>query len=169
MTENLMHEPDEAPEDHTGEAVPVEPAAATDEPEETTEGTEEDTELDESTKAGKEAAKYRRRLRETEQERDALAEQVEGLRRAAAEEIAARSGGMHKPSALWLGGATPADLLDDDGAIDREKVIATADAVATEFGITRRPRINHVPGEGANPRPSGTQGMVDAVRGRRAH
>lgn len=128
---------------------------------------EGDEEPDESTKAGREAAKYRRRLRETEAERDSLTEQVNTLRRSVAEQIAATSG-MAKPEALWIGDAVVEDMLDDDGNVDRDRVLAACDDVSARFGLRRRPRPNLAQletGEGA-PR-SVADEMVGVVQGRR--
>lgn len=101
------------------------------------------------TRPGREAAKYRRQLREVEGERDTLAGQLDALRRAEAERIAAQgvevvarvtAGPMAgrpmrsytvpgiKPAALWASGAQLGDLLADDGTVDPEKV---AEAVKT--------------------------------------
>lgn len=105
----------------------------------------EDTKPDE----GREAAKYRRRLRETEKERDALLETVAALRRAA---IDTEVAGKHRipTEGFWATGITVDQLLDDDGNIDTEK-IATAARDATDRLGVRRPLRNHVPNEGASP------------------
>ena len=50
--------------------------------------------------ASREAANYRRRLRETEAQRDALAQRVERYERAEVEAIARREG-MATPADLW--------------------------------------------------------------------
>src|SRR4051812_7340440 len=52
-------------------------------------------------KGNKEAARYRRRLRETEQERDTLKATVEALQRAEVDRLA-ESDGL-RPAALWSG------------------------------------------------------------------
>ena len=99
----------------------------------------------------REAAKYRRRLRETETERDQLAAQVENYRRAAVETLAAQT--LSKPAALWAAGATVTELLDEAGQPDPEKVTEAARAAAETLGLQRADlrRSNHVPGEGRNP------------------
>lgn len=75
-----------------------------------------------------EAAKYRRRLRATEAERDILATQVEELRKAEILRLAGEN--LSVPGDIFtLGGAAISDLLDDAGMVDREKVSATVDAL----------------------------------------
>ena len=76
---------------------------------------------------GREAAKYRLRLREAEAERDALAGRLEAAQRREAERLAAD---LSQPGDLWLlGGVTLADLLTDDGEVDPAKVQAATAAV----------------------------------------
>lgn len=77
-----------------------------------------------------EAAKYRRRLREVESERDQLQEQVQTLRRSEVERQVA--GELEDPSDLWRAGTEVEHLLDEDGAVDQSKVVETARAVTTE-------------------------------------
>jgi hypothetical protein len=81
-----------------------------------------------STSSGAEAAGYRRRLRETETERDALAARVTELRTAEVERIAgerlARAGDL-----LELSGLTVDELLDDDGLIDTARLGAALDTM----------------------------------------
>lgn len=79
-----------------------------------------------------EAAKYRRQLREAEAERDQLRANVETLRRRDAEGMVAET--LASPKLLWALGATPADLIGDDGTVDAGKVRAVADAVLAEYG-----------------------------------
>lgn len=84
---------------------------------------------------GREAARYRRRLREVETERDALSQRVEAMQRAEAERLAA--GQIAKGSALWAAGTTLADLLDDEGNLDPEKVHQAAQSAADELGLSQ--------------------------------
>lgn len=86
-------------------------------------------------KAGKEAAKYRTRLRETEAERDALAEKVTALRRAAVDDRVK----AHKvpTEGFWASGVTLEELLDEDGNLDDEKVKAAADQAVEKLGLER--------------------------------
>lgn len=67
-------------------------------------------------KPGSEAAKYRRRLRETEQQRDQLSQRVETFQHAEVErQVADR---LAQPGDLFRFGVTLADVLDDDGNVD---------------------------------------------------
>jgi hypothetical protein len=68
-----------------------------------------------------EAARYRRRLRAVEGERDHLAGVVERYQRAEVERLAADAG-MARPGDLWVVGTDLAGLLGDDGAVDAEAV-----------------------------------------------
>jgi hypothetical protein len=74
----------------------------------------------ESDPVGNEAAKYRRRLRETEAERDKLIARVEAMQRNEIQRLAADK--LADPADVWRDGATVADILDDDGNIDHDKV-----------------------------------------------
>lgn len=148
------------------DAPPAEEVPAEEVPEQP-EHPESEDEPDESTKAGREAAKYRRRLRETEAERNALTERVDSLRRSVAEQIAATSG-MSKPEALWIGDVAVEDMLDADGNVDRDRVLAACDDVAARFGIRRRPRPNPAQLETPEDPPrSIADQMVGVVQGRR--
>jgi hypothetical protein len=69
----------------------------------------------------REAASYRRRLRETEGERDQLRGRLEGYERAEVERLAGAAG-LQVPSDVWAFGAELVNLRGDDGAIDAETV-----------------------------------------------
>ena len=85
-----------------------------------TEPTVDDTTAGEDT-GNREAAKWRRQLRETQGERDALVEQVNALRRAQINRHAADVLTDHND--LWLDPAiTVDDMLDDTGNVDPGKV-----------------------------------------------
>lgn len=133
------------PEDpHTSTDSPQEPAEPPEVPEvpqATTEGQEEPQEED----GNREAARYRRRLRDTEADRDRLAAQVEALQRAEINRLAEREG--IKPEALWASGAKLAEMLTADGAVDPGRVTVAANAAEQTLGLNRR-RGNHVPREG---------------------
>src|SRR6478735_4806121 len=60
-----------------------------------------------------EAARYRRRLREVEVERDGLAEHLTRYQRAEVERLAASH--LSRASDVWLDGAEVGSLLDDSG------------------------------------------------------
>jgi hypothetical protein len=83
---------------------------------------ETDDERDESGRfLSREAASYRRRLRETETERDQLRERVQSYERDHVERIAADAG-LQVPGDIWTFGATLDTLRDDDGSIDHDAV-----------------------------------------------
>src|SRR5690606_38956579 len=113
-----------------GAAAP-EPAGTTSEP---TEAAPELTEGNPGDKAAREAAKYRRRLREVEAERDRLAGQVEALQRGVIERLCSEKFKL-KPEALWAAGYTVADLVDEGGRPDEDKVERAVYATAEKFGI----------------------------------
>lgn len=75
---------------------------------------------------GREAAKYRRRLRDTEAERDTLASQVQTLQRAEAERVAATL--LADPADLWLTGDDLESVLTD-ARVDPDKVKARAEQI----------------------------------------
>ncbi|CAN5830575.1 hypothetical protein BH24ACT3_BH24ACT3_11450 [soil metagenome] len=155
-TENTEPEevtkPPETPTQPEAAPTPGATEDGTEEPSEGTDGTEEG--------AGREAAKYRRKLRDTEAERDTLRGQVEGLQRAEAERIA----GQHitKPEGMWAG-VELADLLDEAGAVDGEKVNAAAKDARERFGLRSKLDGNVVPREGSNPPPPRAGGFADAL------
>lgn len=72
-----------------------------------------------------EAAKYRTRLRDAEADRDAIGERLaEAQRREVSRQVGDR---MHDPDDLWMAGTDVADMLDDDGNIDPERVTLALD------------------------------------------
>lgn len=86
----------------------------------------------------REAAKYRRQLREAEAERDQLRETVTGYRRAEVEKHA-EAAGMVRGADLFDLGADLGELLAEDGTVDPEKVTAAATAVLADRPHWRRP------------------------------
>jgi hypothetical protein len=93
----------------------------------------------------REAASYRRRLRETEAERDALRERVEGYERREAEAIA-RDLGAAVPSDLWT--LVGLDDLRVEDVLDAETVRSKVSTILAERPTWRR----GVPDLGAGPR-----------------
>ncbi len=93
------------------------------------EETADETTSDESEGNDREAARYRRRLRETETERDALTARVEKYQRGEAERIAAES--LAAPADLWLF-TDVAAVLNDDGDVDAVKVREIGRTVASD-------------------------------------
>ena len=82
------------------------------------------------TAQNREAAKYRRRLRETETDRDALAGRLAALQRAEAERIATAH--LADGADLFRDGADLGALLDDEGHVDPVKVSALAKDIAEQ-------------------------------------
>ena len=108
---------------------------------EPTQETDEQTE----TKPGREAAKYRRALRETEAERDALREQLTTLRRQAVEDAS----GLSKPAGLWAAGVDADVLFTEAGTLDRDALRTAVTDAADQLGLTRT---------STTPKPDLTQG-----------
>lgn len=87
----------------------------------------------------REAAGYRRRLRETETERDQLREQLDRVQRAEVERLASAAG-LAVASDVWQFGATLQTLRGEDGSIDSETVSGlVADIVKDRPGLQARP------------------------------
>lgn len=86
--------------------------------------------------ARKEAAKYRRRARKAEAERDTIAGKYEALIRA---NIADRASRLHSTTAaaLWDSGVTPDELLTEDGTVDDEKLADACKRARQRYGIHR--------------------------------
>jgi hypothetical protein len=93
------------------------------------EATEPATRRDTDAGSG-EAAKYRRRLREAEAERDALAARLATAQRREVERLAGAD--LARGDDVWLGGAELAALLDDDGNVDPSKVAETTAVLLSE-------------------------------------
>lgn len=121
---------------------------------------QEDAHVDEQQSPNKEAAKYRRQLREAETERDALLETVTALRRAEVERIAGTT--ITRPEGLWAAGVDVNDLIDESGRIDEEKVRAATIEAADRLGLASRARNNVVPGAGRTPSVNQRNGWNDA-------
>lgn len=124
--------------------VPAEHPEGTAPADDTTDATTEGTEGGNNA----EAARYRRKLRKAEGERDALAQRLETLQRQQADTLITATG--VKPDAVYAV-AELADLLTDDGGIDPEKVTAAIAAARDRFGITKPAKGTHVPGVGNQP------------------
>ncbi|ETZ58165.1 hypothetical protein L841_0078 [Mycobacterium sp. MAC_080597_8934] len=86
-----------------------------------------------------EAAKWRTKLRDAESQNTALAAQLENMQRAAIDTQVTAFG--IKPAAFWASGAEIADLLNDAGVPDPEKVQKAAAAAKDTLGLMlNRPR-----------------------------
>jgi hypothetical protein len=113
-----------------------------------------------------EAARYRTRLREAETERDTIAGRLTGYQRAEAERLAAA--GLSRASDLWLDGLDVAELLDEAGQVDADKV-ATAVAAVLDgrpqlAAVVKRPRPDMSQGVHAPAADSGWQGVLRGGR-----
>lgn len=108
--------------------------------------------------SGSEAAKYRRRLRDTEKERDELAARVEAIQRHQVETLLHRE--RMTPKALW---ATTelAELLTDDGLVDQVKLKTAVQAARKELGIDTG---LYVPAEGKVPKPPSGNSFTTAFK-----
>lgn len=95
----------------------------------------------------REAAKYRRRLRDAEKQRDELRGRLDVYLARDVEQVAA--GFLDAPALLWADGkATAGDFLDDKGAVDRAKVKAAAEAILSRYGRGLASRRGTAPNEG---------------------
>ncbi|CAJ1495105.1 hypothetical protein [[Mycobacterium] burgundiense] len=115
-------------------------------------------------RGGRDAAKYRRKLRTAEAERDQLAERLEAMQRNEIERQAQAA--QLKPAALWAA-AKLDDLLAEDGTVSTEAVAQAVETARETLGVPP-PRRNHVAGEGRNPRTArrtGRDAMTAAVMG----
>lgn len=77
----------------------------------------------------KEAKKYRQRAQAAEAERDTLRARLETMQRNEIERLAAEH--LKDGTDLWRDGAQLADLLDDDGNIDTDKIADVAQTLVT--------------------------------------
>ena len=118
-----------------------------------------------------EAAKWRRQLREAEAERDTLRGRVEAMQRSEIERLA--SGRLAKPESLWAAGAQLADLLDEQGSVDPEKVEEAVTSAVDSLGLEQVPshlrpesRGAYVPSEGRDTgRPSASADWQKLLQG----
>lgn len=102
-------------------------------------------------KGDKEAAKYRRQLRDTEAERDTLRTRLDTIQRAEVVRIADEEL-LAKPEAIWATGVELAAFLDADGNVDPAKVKTAAQEAVSTLGLAKRPR---------GPRPDKSQGVYN--------
>ncbi len=96
-------------------------------------------------RAARDAARYRTQLRETEAERDQLADRVDGLLRREVNRLAADRLAQ-ADDLLALGPAALADLLDDEtGTVDPAKVTAAVDALLEDRPGLRKVDVRRGP------------------------
>lgn len=130
------------PTDTTLTADPTEPAAATEPSQQavdsaapTTDDAEQDAEGEDPAKAAlrREAARYRRELRGVETERDSLRDRLTALQRTEVERLATTDrDALARADDLWLAGTDLADLLDEDGQVDPDKVRQTVATITAD-------------------------------------
>ncbi|GAB3253353.1 hypothetical protein GCM10027425_12540 [Alteromonas gracilis] len=137
------------------DATTTEAQSEEQQPAEKAEDTEEPT-------SSNEAAKYRRRLRETEAERDSLAQQLETMQRAEVERVAGKH--LQRPEALWTAGVELSGCLTAEGTVDAEKVAQAAREAAERLGLARPYDGAFSPAEGQRST-SYARSMEDVVRG----
>lgn len=136
---------DETPTEPT-EPTQEDTAAELDEHQEAT--PEDDSGEDDEKAMNAEAAKWRRRLRESQSELKSVTEQLDAVQRQQAEALIAASG--VKPQAVWAV-TELAGVLDDDGSVSAEKVAEAVTAAREKFGIARPAKGSIVPGVGNQP------------------
>lgn len=97
-------------------------------------------------KASREAARYRRQLREAQGELESLKGQLEALRRAEVGRIVEAA--KLKPEAVWAAGTDLANLLAEDGTVDAAKVAEAIKVTREVFGINPLPPAPPAWGQG---------------------
>lgn len=144
----------------------TEPTAAEPvEPDTTDEPVEPDTEAEES--PNREAARWRRQLRETELDRDRLAGVVETYQRQQVEAMAADH--LQAPGDLWAAGVALGDMLTEDGQVDADAVVSVAKAVVADRPHWAKPppRFPAATGQGNREPVEPAPSWHDALRGGR--
>jgi len=112
----------------------------------------------------REAANYRRRLRDVELERDQLRGRVDEFERGTVERIAANAG-MSTPADVWL--LIPdLEQLRTDGQLNPDAVRERIAAILSERPSWRRPRPDYGSGARGNGAGSPKIGLSDLLRDR---
>lgn len=126
-----------------------------------------DQDEDAGSRGNREAAKYRRQLRDTEAERDTLRTQLDAARWQLLEPTG--KAGHISTDVMRKLGHTVDEFVRDDGNVDHDAYRATARALAEDLGVAI-PTGTYVPTEGAGKRnlpPNARQSFVNALaRGR---
>jgi hypothetical protein len=108
----------------------------------------------------REAAGYRRRLRETESERDDMRTRLERYERAEVERLAGDAG-LQVASDVWQFGATLDTLRDENNAIDADAVSGlVSEIVKDRPGLQARPQGDLGIGRGAGAASTTTESKV---------
>ena len=119
-----------------------------------------------SAKLRREAARYRRSLRDTEVERDNLRDRLTLLQRAEVERLASGDDGLAVPGDLWLSGVDLASLLDGDGNVDLAQVREAVAKVLDDRPHWRRAAPVGFDGGVRQPAPAGVT-MQQLLQGKR--
>lgn len=147
MTDQITQTTEEETVD-TPTSPPAAPQSdATPEPEETPTDAENAAESDDGKKGNPEAAKWRVRFREAETELEALRSRVADMQAADISRLATGPGKLHDGGDLLLT-AQIADLLNDEGAVDPEKVSEAVKALAQRKPHLARPAFEDGVGVG---------------------
>jgi hypothetical protein len=146
MTETSAQAAHQGSESH---AEPFSSESGTDVPGERQDGSDSQS----GSKLHREAANYRIRAREAEQQRDALAQRVERMQRAEVERLAADAGLSHASDVFMMSGNELADYLTEDGDVDAEKVAADVAAIVAERPGLRKRMPGYDPTQGYGGRP----------------
>lgn len=120
---------------------------------------------DDSGKLRKEAARYRRSLRDAEAERDGLRGRLDVLQRAEVERIATGDDGLARADDLWLSGANLAELLDDNGNVDHGRVREAVAAILVDRPHWRRAAPVGFDGGVRQPAPAAGVSMQQLLQG----
>lgn len=94
---------------------------------------------DDVAKVRREAAGYRRKLREAEAKIEQRDARISDYERAEVERQITGDGGLQNAADFWLTGIQLDELRDDEGNLDSEKVKAARDRVLAEHPHWRRP------------------------------
>lgn len=113
--------------------------------------------------SNREAAKYRRQLRDTETERDGLRDQLTALRR----QVVESASGLARPQALWLTDLDVNTLFTDEGTLDTARTTEAVARISSELGLREKPRTPAPdPSQGMVGLPPSSSSWADVVRGR---
>ena len=97
-----------------------------------------------------EAAKYRTRLRDTEHQLTETTQRYETMLRQIISATAEQAHGI-APAALWDSGLNPADVLNEGGEIDIDKLTEACTSARERYGIPAPIHGPYVPGVGTQP------------------
>lgn len=135
-------EPGASPEDVSGASPEVDDTSTIDDTPDT------------GNNPNREAAKYRRQLRDVEAERDTLSEQLAAARQemlnTAALNWRAGAGSIH-PEALDQAGLTPEGFFDDAGKLDEAALDERMTELKQQYRHMFQPHGLYVPNEGRSP------------------